>query len=60
MCEIFCTPFKGEVSISLNLAALLSSSPVGLQNQVLFMVLEPWAGRPYMGLRTLTFVYKDV
>lgn len=46
MCEILCTPFKGEVSISLSLDALLCSSPVGLQNQVLFMVLEPWARRP--------------
>ena len=30
MCEILCTPFKGEISISVNLEALLCSSPVGL------------------------------
>ena len=52
--EILCMPFKSEVSISINPEELLRSSPAGLQSQVLFMVPDPWAGRPYVGLRTLT------
>ena len=58
MREILCVPFESEVSIPPNPVKLLQSSPTGLQNQVLwgllFPILDPWAGRPAVGFRTLT------
>ena len=63
-CEILCAPFKNEVSISPSPVGLLQLSPAGFQSQMLwgfiFLVLDPWAGEPDMGLRTLTPVRESL
>ena len=56
--EILCMPFKSEVSISCSPLGLLKLSPTVLQSQMLwgllFLVQDPWAGEPDVGLRSLT------
>ena len=57
MCEVLCVSFKSEVPISPSPVRFLQLSPVGLQSQMfwgLFLMQEPHAGEPDMGLRTLT------
>ena len=58
VCEILCAPFKSEVSISSNSLGLSKVSPTGLQSQMLwgliFLVQNPQAGEPDMGLSPLT------
>ena len=62
--EALCAPFKSVISISPSPLGLLHLSPAALQNQVLwgpiFPVLDPWAGEPNVGLRTLTPVGKPL
>lgn len=52
-----CVPFnKSHVSVSPNPVGLLQLSPAGLQSQMVlgvFQVLDPLAGQPDTGLRTL-------
>ena len=55
----FCVhPFKSEDSISPSPLGLPKLSLAALQSQMLrglvFLVQDPWAGEPNMGLRTLT------
>ena len=57
-CEISCVPFKNEVSVFPSPVGLPKLSPSGLQSQMLwglaFLVQDPRAGEPDVGLRTLT------
>ena len=57
VCGSLCVPFnKSDVSVSPNPVGLLQLSPAGLQSQMVlgvFQVLDPLAGQPDMGLRTL-------
>ena len=59
-CEILCVPLKSKVSISPSSLGLPKLSPAGLQSQMLwglvFLVQDPWAGTPDVGLRPLTLV----
>ena len=59
-CDILCTPFKNEVSVSPSPVGLLILSPAGLKSQMfwelIFPVQGPQAGEPDVGLRTLTAV----
>ena len=56
--EILFAPFKSDTSISPRPVGLPKLSPTGLQSQMLwgiiFLVQDPQAGEPNVGLRTLT------
>ena len=57
VCEIFCVPFKREISISLSPLGLQKVRPTGLQSQMLWGPILPVqdyeAGEPEVGLRPL-------
>ena len=54
----FVFPVKSEVSVSFSPVKLWQLSSAGLQSHMLwgliFLVLDPWAGEPDMGLRALS------
>ena len=57
VCEILCAHFKSRVSVSYSLLALLYSSPIGLQSQMVpglvFLVQDSQPGEPEVGLGPL-------
>ena len=59
-CEIFCAPFRSEVSIPYSLLGLLKVRPAGLQSQMLWGLIfpgqDPQAGESDVGLGPLTLV----
>lgn len=56
-CEILCAHFKSRVSVSYSPLALLYSSPIGLQSQMVpelvFLVQDYQPGEPEVGLGPL-------